>query len=385
MDIDIRPFSISIPQRDLDDLRYRLTNARWPAPLPGAEWSRGVPVAYLRELVEYWRNDYDWRITESRLNAWPQFTTDIDGQTIHFAHVRSADPDAIPLLLTHSWPNSIVEFLDVVGPLVDPRAHGRADAQAFHLVVPSLPGFGFSPFPEPADPRPWSIERVARTWAVLMDRLGYDRYAAHGNDAGALVSPALALAAPDHLIAVHITAGLGLPFGDPTALAELTDQERAQFEELAAAFSNGSGYAEYLAKRPQTLSYGLTDSPIAQLAFLVERFKEFDGWARAGTHEPITRDRILANATLYWLTGTAGSSSWTYYEGAAGMPIDQATVPTGVSHGGPGIRRFAERTNDIRHWSDHTSGSHMVAMATPDVLVDDISSFLAVLRRSAER
>jgi pimeloyl-ACP methyl ester carboxylesterase len=379
----IHAFRIDIPQAELDDLRDRLTRTRWPARLPGADWSRGVPVAYLRELAAYWRDRYDWRDHEGKLNEFPQYTTEIDGQMIHFVHAGSPEPDALPLVLTHSWPNSIAEFIDVIGPLADPRAHGGDPASAFHVVAPSLPGFGFSPFPEPADERPWSIERVARTWAELMRRLGYGRYGAHGNDAGAMVSAQLAVTDTEHVTAVHITAGLGIPTGDPADFAGLTEAEQAQLGRMAEAMAGGSAYAPYLSKRPQTLGYGFTDSPVAQLAYVVERFKEFD--AATGTTKPLDeyldRDQFLTNVTLYWLTRTGGSSSWTYYEGAAGMPIDQTKVPTGLSHGGPPVfRKIAERRNTIVHWSDHHSPSHMVAMAQPGVLVGDIREFFRKFR-----
>jgi hypothetical protein len=380
MSTEIRPFHIDIPQADLDDLRERLARTRWPRRLPGAEWSRGVPVGYLRELAEYWRTGYDWRRQEAVLNKFPQYTTDIDGQQIHFLHVRSPEADALPLILTHSWPNSVAEFVNVLGPLSDPRAYGGDPSRAFHVVAPSLPGFAFSPFPDPPDERPWSIERVAHTWAELMRRLGYERYGAHGNDAGAMVSPQLGAIDAEHVIGVHITAGIGIPMGDPTELG-LTDDERAGLAHMAARITGGSGYAPYLANRPQTLAFGLTDSPVAQLAYLLERFKEFDGWDEpARPDDYLDRDQLLTNASLYWLTGTAGSSSWTYYEGAAGMPIDQNAVPTGVSHGGAGIRRLAERNNTIARWSNAESPSHMVAMATPDTLVDDIRELFTTLR-----
>jgi pimeloyl-ACP methyl ester carboxylesterase len=368
MSDEIRPFRIDVPQADLDDLHDRLARTRWPRRLPGAEWSRGVPVAYLKELAEYWRSGFDWRACEAALNAFPQFTTGIDGQRIHFLHVRSANPDALPLIVTHSWPNSVAEHLATIGSL----------AETFHVVVPSLPGFGFSPFPEEADERPWSIERVARTWAELMARLGYERYGAHGNDAGALVSPQLGALYPEHVVGVHITAGLGVPSGDAD-FEGLTEQEQGELAALAARWAGGSGYGPYLSNRPLTLAYGWLDSPVAQLAYLVERFKEFDGWGSGA--EPIDRDQLLTNASIYWLTGTSASSSWTYYEGAAGMPIDQTALPTGVSHGGgSAMRRIAERRNKIVHWSGLESTSHMVAMAVPDALVQDIKSFFAALR-----
>ncbi|MFB9628171.1 epoxide hydrolase family protein [Nonomuraea helvata] len=375
---EIKPFRIAVPQQDLDDLRARLRRTRWARQLPGG-WSRGVPVAYLRELTEYWADGFDWRAQEARLNAFPQFTTDIDGQTSHFLHVRSPEPGALPLIITHSWPNSVAEFLDVIGPLTDPRGHGLDPDVAFHVVAPSLPGFGFSQFPEPADERPWSIERVARTWAELMRRLGYERYGAHGNDAGALVTPQLAALDSEHVVGSLITAGLGIPTGDPAELEGLGKEELDELQEMSAWMTGGSGYGPYLAARPQTLAHGFADSPVAQLAYLVERFKEFDGWGSGA--EPIARDLVLTNATLYWLTNTGASSSWTYYEGAAGLPIHQSVVPTGVTHGGSALmRRIAERDNDIVYWGDARSPSHMVAMAAPDSLVAGIRAFFRAIR-----
>ncbi|SEG83229.1 Pimeloyl-ACP methyl ester carboxylesterase [Nonomuraea solani] len=375
---EITPFRIDIPQADLDDLRERLRRTRWAAQLPGG-WGRGVPVAYLRELAEYWADGFDWRAREARLNAFPQFTTRIDGQDVHFLHVRSPEPDAVPLIMTHSWPNTIAEFLDVIGPLTDPRGHGLDPAVAFHVVAPSLPGFAFSRFPEPADERPWSIDRVARTWAELMRRLGYDRYGAQGNDAGALVTPRLAALDGEHVIGSLITAGLGIPTGDPADFEGATEEELKTLEEMSEWMSGGSGYGPYLAARPQTLAYGFADSPVAQLAYLVERFKEFDGWGSGA--EPIDRDQVLTNASLYWLTDTAGSSSWTYYEGAAGLPVDQREVPTGVTHGGSALmRRIAERGNDIVYWGEAHSPSHMVAMAAPGSLVAGIREFFRMIR-----
>ncbi|TWF77821.1 epoxide hydrolase-like protein [Pseudonocardia hierapolitana] len=382
MSNEIRPFRIDVPQADLDDLTDRLARTRWPRQLPGG-WGRGVPVAQLRELAEYWRTGFDWRAQEARLDEFPQFLTEIDGQRIHFLHVRSPEPNALPLVITHSWPNSIAEFLQVIGPLTDPRAHGGDPDRAFHVVAPSLPGFAFSTFPEPADERPWTAERVARTWAELMARLGYERYGAHGNDAGAVVSPHLALVDAEHLVGVHMTGGVGIPTGDPRELEGLTDDDRAGLERLAELFAGGSGYGTYLANRPQTLAYGWLDSPVAQLAYLVERLAEFDGWP-AGPDAllpHLDRDQLLTTASLYWFTGTGGSSSWTYYDGAAGMPIDQAVVPTGVSHGGPdAFRRIAERNNDIVQWTGREAASHMVAMAAAAGLVSDIQEFFGKLR-----
>ncbi|NUW39737.1 epoxide hydrolase family protein [Nonomuraea rhodomycinica] len=377
----MKSFVIDIPRTDLDDLRDRLRRTRWAGQLPGG-WSRGVPVDHLRELAAYWADGFDWRAQEARLNAFPQYTTDIDGQSVHFVHARSPEPGAVPLIVTHSWPNSVAEFMNVIGPLSDPRAHGLDPSIAFHVVAPSLPGFGFSPFPEPADERPWSIERVARTWAELMSRLGYERYGAHGNDAGALVTPRLAALDTEHVIGSHITGGLGIPTGDPAELADASDEERETARQIGESWAGGSGYGPYLSNRPQTLAFGFADSPVMQLAYLVERFKEFDGWpgGKGEVAEPVDRDLLLTNASIYWFTGTGGSSSWTYYEGAAGLPIDQTGVPTGVSHGGPDLfRRLAERRNHVVHWAGEHSPSHMVAMASPQSLVRSLRTFFALI------
>ncbi|MEV5555999.1 epoxide hydrolase [Nonomuraea wenchangensis] len=379
----ITPFRIDIPQADLDDLRERLRRTRWARQLPGG-WDRGVPVAHLRELAEHWAETFDWRAQEARLNAFPQFTTDIDGQRVHFLHVRSPEPHALPLIVTHSWPSTVAELLDVLGPLTDPRAHGLDPALAFHVVAPSLPGFAFSPFPEPADERPWSVDRVARTWAELMRRLGHDRYGAHGNDAGALVTARLAALDPEHVTGAVITSGLGIPTGDPAELEGASAEELGWLKTLGERMAGGSGYGPYLASRPQTLAHGFADSPVAQLAYLVERFKEFDGWPERNgpVAEPIGRDLLLTTASLYWFTGTGGSSSWTYYEGAAGMPVDQRAVPTGATHGGPDLlRRIAERGNDVVYWGDGESPSHMVAMAAPATVVTGVREFFQVLLR----
>ncbi|GAA3606445.1 epoxide hydrolase [Nonomuraea rosea] len=376
---EITPFRIDIPQADLDDLKERLRRTRWAGQLPGG-WDRGVPVRYLRELAGYWGAAFDWRAQEARLNAFPQYTTVIDGQVIHFLHVRSPEPDALPLILTHSWPSTVAEFLDVIGPLADPRGHGLDPGTAFHVVAPSLPGFAFSPFPEPADERPWSIDRVALTWAELMRRLGYRRYGAQGNDAGALVTPRLAALDSGHVAGSLITAGLGIPTGDPAELEGASEEELAGLAGLTDWMGQGSGYGPYLAARPQTLAHGFADSPVAQLAYLVERFKEFDGWSSPES-EPIGRDLVLTNASLYWLTGTGGSSSWTYYEGAAGLPVAQRKVPTGVSHGGPALmRRIAERENDIVYWGNEHSPSHLVGLAAPGSLVAGIRAFFRMIR-----
>ncbi|MBV9384778.1 MAG: alpha/beta fold hydrolase, partial [Streptosporangiaceae bacterium] len=227
MSNEIRPFRIDIPQADLDDLHARLARTRWPAQLPGEGWSRGVPVSYLEELAGYWGTGYDWRAAEARLNEFPQYVTGIEGQDVHFLHVRSGEPDALPLILTHGWPNSVTEFTELIGPLTDPRAHGADPAQAFHVVVPSVPGFGFSAPPRETG---WTAGRVARMWAELMHRLGYDRYGTQGGDLGAYVAPEVAMIAPDRVVGVHIISGLGFPTEDD--IPTMTEDERAAFAQM---------------------------------------------------------------------------------------------------------------------------------------------------------
>jgi epoxide hydrolase len=384
-DTTIRPFRIDIPQADLDDLRDRLHRTRWPDELPGVGWAYGVPLGYLKELAAYWGDGYNWREQEALLNEHPQFTTTIDGANVHFLHVRSPEPDALPLILTHGWPGSVAEFLKVIGPLTDPRAHHGHPADAFHLVIPSLPGYGFS---GPTREVGWTTSRVARAWAQLMARLGYRRYGAQGGDWGAFVSPELGRIDPDQVVGVHVNAAtLGfIPFGpvDPEELASFTDAERARLERLGASTAGpGNGYFEVQATRPQTLAYALTDSPVGQLAWIVERFKE---WTHAADvpEDAVDRDQLLTNVMLYWLTGTANSSARLYYENmhAGFSPQPPSTTPTGVAVFAEdyAIRRYGERGNNIVHWSEFDRGGHFAAMEAPDLLVGDVRSFFCGLR-----
>jgi epoxide hydrolase len=384
-DAAIRPFRIAIPQTDLDDLRERLARTRWPDELSGVGWSRGVPLGYLKELAEHWRSSYDWRAWEARLNEYPQFTTEIDGQNIHFLHVHSPEPDALPLILTHGWPGSIVEFLNVIAPLTDPRAHGGDPADAFHLVIPSIPGYGFS---GPTREVGWTTARVARAWAELMRLLGYDRYGAQGGDWGAFVSPELGRIAPDHVVGVHVNAAtMGfIPFGPVEAdeLASFTDAEKLRLERLNRFMADGNGYFQIQATRPQTLAYGLTDSPVGQLAWIVEKFKEWTYPSAELPEQAIDRDRILTNVMLYWLTGTSGSSARTYYENmhASSWGQQPGTTPTGVAVFAEdvAIRRYGERGNNIVRWSEFDRGGHFAAMEAPDLLVGDVRAFFRGLR-----
>ncbi|MEU1962925.1 epoxide hydrolase family protein [Nocardia sp. NPDC019304] len=380
---DITPFRIDIPQRQLDDLRSRLDATRWPAPLPGDGWDTGVPTAWLRELVDHWRTGYDWRAAEAQLNAYTQYTTEIDGQNIHFLHVRSPESGALPLLLTHGWPGSVAEFLDVIGPLSDPIAHGGDPADAFHLVIPSLPGFGFS---GPVAEAGWTIERIAKAWAELMRRLGYERYGVQGGDIGGAVSPEVGRTAPDQVVGVHVNGAPGLP-PLPRAeaeLASLTELERDRVRRMQAFMREEYGYIAVQSTRPQALAYGLTDSPVGQLAWIMDKFRE---WTHPRTVEPdkiLGRDRLLTNVMIYWLTGTAGSSAYVGYAQDApwGEPKRNSGVPTAalVFAHDVGIRRYAEEEHTITRWNDVDRGGHFAAMEEPALLTADIREFFRDLR-----
>jgi len=378
---DIRPFRVDVPQADLDDLHDRLARTRWPDELPGVGWAYGIPLGYVKELAGYWRTAYDWRRHEARLNEFPQFTTTVDGQNVHFLHVRSPEADALPLVITHGWPGSIVEFMEILGPLADPRAHGGDPADAFDVVAPSIPGYGFS---GPTHETGWDVRRVARAVAELMGRLGYDRYGAHGGDWGARVSRDLGLLEPDHVAGVHVT--MLTPRVQPEDQATLTEEERRRLERLERFRREGMGYGMIQSTRPQALAYGLTDSPAGQLAWIVEKFKEWtDSTDRP--EDAVDRDQLLTNVAVYWLTGTAGSSARLYYESArlgGWAPEQPSTVPTGVAvfpyEIAPPIRRFAERTNNIVHWSEFDRGGHFAAMEEPDLVIGDVREFFRRLR-----
>jgi epoxide hydrolase len=378
-----QPFKIEVPEADLRDLRDRLARTRWPDDLPGVGWDYGVPANYLRELADYWRNRYDWRAEEAQLNRYPQFTTTIDGQRIHFLHVRSPRNDALPIVMTHGWPGSVAEFLEVIGPLTDPQAHGGTAKDAFHLVIPSIPGFGFS---GPTHEKGWNFARVAAAWATLMDRLGYSRYGAQGGDMGALVSPELAYVDPEHVVGIHVNAAtVGfIPWGevDAAEVETFTETEKASLARLKKFLSEGNAYFQVQATRPQTLAYSLNDSPTGQLAWVVDKFHE---WTHGPMEKAVGRDRILTNVMLYWLTGTGGSSARSYYENMHMAPNwgrQPSRVPVGVAHFAEdvAIRRYGEKTYKIVHWSDFDRGGHFAAMEAPDLFVKDVREFFRQLR-----
>jgi pimeloyl-ACP methyl ester carboxylesterase len=381
---EIRPFQVAISQADLEDLTDRLGRTRWPDELPGIGWSRGVPLGYLKELAAYWADGYDWRAQEARLNQFPQHTTTIDGQTIHFLHVRSPEPDALPLLVTHGYPSSVAEFLKIIGPLSDPRAHGGDPADAFHVVAPSLPGFGFS---VPLQQAGWESGRTARAWVELMGRLGYTRYGAHGGDIGAGVSGDLSGLDPERVVGAHVnTDPTGLALLDllPAELDGLSEAEAASHQRLRQYGQDGKGYLQIQGTRPQTLAYGLTDSPAGQLAWIVEKFKEWTDPANQLRDMAVDRDQLLTNVSVYWFTRSGASAATFLYEAAHavrewGAP---SPAPTGFAVFGEGslMRRALDPEHKVEHWSEFDRGGHFPAMEVPELLVGDIRAFFRRLR-----
>jgi len=384
----IQPFHIEIPEARLDDLKNRIARTRWPRQLRGAGWSRGVPLQYLRELTDYWATGFDWRAEEAKLNALPQFVTEIDGQPIHFVHALSPEPDALPLIITHGYPGSIVEFADIIGPLTNPRAHGGDPADAFHVVAASLPGFVFS---TPVGETGWAVGRTAKALAELMRRLGYQRYAAQGGDIGAGIAGAVGAIDPMHVVGVHINS-------DPMAvnwlldrfpfdLSALPEGDRRALDAVRAQGADGIGYLKLQSTRPQTIAYALNDSPVGQLAWIAEKFKEWTD-SQERPEDAVDRDQLLTNVMLYWLTRTAGSSARIYYERThspyASSVLEPSRTPTAVAvfrhENFLPLRHIAEQTDNIVQWSEFDRGGHFAAMEEPDLLIEDLRKFFRPLR-----
>jgi microsomal epoxide hydrolase len=379
----VEPFRIEVPDEAIDDLRERLHDTRWPDQLPDSGWGYGTDIDYLRPLAQHWADTYSWRVHEAELNEFPQFVTTIDGQRIHFLHVRSSRDDALPLVLTHGWPGSISEFTNVIGPLTEPGEHGAAGAPAFHVVAPSLPGYGFS---GPTVERGWHPGRIARAWAQLMAGLGYDRYVAQGGDWGSFVSRHLGAIDGDHVCGVHVNMITAEPPGEPDDLADLTEREAAAMARAQDYLRDGNGYVAIQSTRPQTLAYSLVDSPAGLLSWIVEKFW---AWTDHEGHleDAVPRDDLLTNASIYWFTGTAGSSARLYYEsigsGAVRAPA-LPTVPLGVANFPMEIigarKRWVAARNDLRQWTELDRGGHFAALEEPDLLVADIRSFFGGLQ-----
>ena len=386
----MRPFRIDIPQADIDDLHARIDATRWPVEIPGVGWERGAPLEYVKELAEYWRTSFDWRAAERKLNEFPQFLTEIDGTTVHFLHVRSAEPTATPLIITHGWPGSVAEFIDVIGPLTDPAAHGGDPADAFHVIIPSIPGYGFS---GPTNATGWDVKRVAKAWAELMRQLGYDRYFVQGGDWGMAISLELGLADPEHVAGVHVNMFVTFPpLDDPAAFADLNETDAARLQFGAGFQQDGMGWQRIQSTRPQTLSYGLTDSPVGQLAWIAEKFKEWTDSDKV-PEDAVKRDDLLTAVSIYWFTAAAGPSAQLYYESAHGDAAFAATwggpwplrSPVGVAVF-PGdaalpIRKWAEPLlPTLSHWTEFDRGGHFAALEQPELLVGDVRDFVRPLR-----
>lgn len=363
---EIRPFRIEVPDSDLDDLRRRLERTRWPDRECVGDWTQGVPLDYTRELADYWASGYDWRTRESQLNRFEQYVTEIDGLDIHFIHRPCADPDALPLLMTHGWPGSVAEFGKVIDPL----------SRDFHVVCPTLPGYGFSGKPSATG---WGVPAIAKAWDTLMRRLGYDRYGAQGGDWGAVVTTQLGRDAADNgCVAIHLNMPLAPP---PGRLEQPTDAEKAAMKAFTYYQRWDSGYSKQQSTRPQTLGYGLADSPVGQLAWIVEKFW---AWTDCDGHpeNALTRDEMLDDVMLYWLTNSGASSARLYWESFnAPNAVERVEVPTGVARFPKEIlappRSWCERVYAITHWTDMPRGGHFAAFEQPELFVADVRRFFA--------
>ena len=377
-----QPFVVDVPQQDLDDLSDRLRRTRWPDALPGSGWDLGTDLAYLQDLCHYWADGFDWRQAERRLNAFPQFLTEVDGERLHYLRVPSPQPDALPLLLTHGWPGSVVEFLGVLPALVDPVSHGGDAADAFTVVCPSLPGYAWS---GPTRQRGWDVRRTARALARLMADLGHERYAAQGGDWGAIATAHLAVLDAQHLVGIHLNmANAQRPPGFDDA--QLDEHELADIQDMRTFRARETGYQAIQGTKPQSLAYALNDSPAGMAAWMVEKFRTWSD-CDGDLERAISRDDLLTNLTTYWVTGTAGSSARLYFETASAgptMPTTRVEVPTGVARFPREIyrppRAWVEAAFDLRHWTALPRGGHFAALEQPGALVADVRAFFRTLR-----
>ena len=375
---EITPFTINTPEEQLTDLRNRINNTRWAEEECVDDWSQGIPLTYVREIADYWANQYDWRKSEQYLNTFDHFQTNIDDLAIHFIHQKSPHPDAYPLIITHGWPGSIVEFHKVIQPLVDPTKHGGKAQDAFHVVCPSLPGYGFSGKPSQSG---WGVEKIAETWDQLMVRLGYENYGAQGGDWGAAVTTQIGRNI-GHCDAIHINMPIGRP--TPESLQDPTDEEKSALEGLTYYQEWDSGYSKQQSTRPQTLGYGLVDSPVGQMAWIIEKFWS---WMDCDGHpeNTLTRDELLDNVMLYWLTASGASSARLYWEsfGSFGGG-DKVELPTGVASFPKEIirspRRWCEESYNITHWTTMPKGGHFGAFEQPELFINDLRIFFKTIR-----
>jgi pimeloyl-ACP methyl ester carboxylesterase len=378
----VEPFRVHVDDAVLDDLRRRLELTRFPAPIPGTGWEYGTPIEEVRDLVTYWRDGYDWRAEEARLNQLDQCTTELDGLPVHFVHARSSHADALPLLLVHGWPGSIVEFLDVVPRLTDPTAHGGSAADAFHVVAPSLPGYGFSEVPRVPG---WDIRRVAHAFVALMERLGYEHYGAQGGDWGAQITTRMATLDPKHCVGLHLSMPIA---GPPDGDASLTDEEQADLAVMARFQREDAAYASVQGTHPQTLGIALDDSPAGLLAWIAQRFRDWSD-CDGVLERSFSRDQLLTNVMLYWVTRSFTSSARLYWEtmhsGVLREPLEHVDVPTGIARfPKEEILRFprswVEQRYRVTHWVDMPRGGHFAAMEEPALFVDDLRAFFRTVR-----
>ena len=375
---EITPFTINIPEEQITDLQNRINNTRWAEEECVNDWSQGIPLTYVREVADYWANQYDWRKSEQYLNTFDHYQTNINDLDIHFIHQKSPHPNAYPLVITHGWPGSIIEFHKVIQPLVNPTKHGGKAEDAFHFICPSLPGYGFSGKPTVSG---WGVEKIAQTWDQLMVRLGYGNYGAQGGDWGAAVTTQIGRNV-GHCDGIHINMPIGHP--TPESLQDPTDEEKSALEGLTYYQEWDSGYSKQQSTRPQTLGYGLVDSPVGQMAWIIEKFWS---WMDCDGHpeNTLTRDELLDNVMLYWLTASGASSARLYWEsfGSFGGG-DKVEIPTGVASFPKEIirspRRWCEQSYNITHWTTMPKGGHFGAFEQPELFVNDLRTFFKTIR-----
>jgi pimeloyl-ACP methyl ester carboxylesterase len=383
--MNIKPFKIAIPKKELDDLQDRIKNTRWPGEIAGEGWKRGMPLDHTKKLADFWRTKFDWREQEAMLNKFPQFITEIEEQPIHFLHVRSSAPNAIPLLMSHGYPGSFVEFFHMIDPLVNPAASGSGAKQAFDLVIPSLPGFGFS---TPVTGKGWAISKMAKAFDQIMGQLGYERYGVHGGDVGAGICEQLCIQAGERVIGSLVPTDPGAIATEFTPPADhLNDDEKKRLEEMKAARREDFGYIQIQATRPQTIAYSLTDSPVGQMAWIVEKFKEWTDSSKELPEDAVDIDQLLTNVSIYWFgRGGAGAANFLYESMHAATAWGQThNRPQGFVVFGkePLVRRLLDPEKKVAYWNEHDRGGHFPAMEAPEELVGDIRTFFHELNSKA--
>lgn len=383
MTTDITPFTVAIPSSELEDLKLRLEHARWPEKETCDDWSQGIPLKYTQELAHYWATEYNWRRFEKKLNSWPQFMTTVEGIDIHFIHQTSPHENALPLIISHGWPGSIVEFHKVIDALTNPTEHGGRAEDAFHVVAPSLPGYGFSGKPSSTGT---SVEKIGEMWGLLMARLGYSRYVAQGGDWGSMVTQSMGMTEIQHCAGIHINMPIVAP--DPDTMDNLTALEQSALVDMGAYMEQGSGYSKQQSTRPQTLGYSLADSAVGQMAWVVEKFYMWTDCERNGVKHPenvLTKDELLDNVMMYWLSNSAASSARLYWESFENASMDPIDMPVGCSIFPKEIfrssRRWAQkRFSNLIHWNELEHGGHFAALEQPELFVQELRTCFSTLR-----